>query len=179
MADLLTSRSWLMQSVFAALCMTIIFFHLLPLYTLPGQWPAPDILICLAFAWGLRRPDYVPVLLLAGVMLLSDLMFHRPPGLLAVLVVLGHEYMQRRTAALREASFVGEWLAVALTITAITVLNRMVLFATGVDQAALGPILIQMLMTIAAYPVVVLVSQALLGVRKPAPSDGDGQGGYG
>ena len=178
MAELLTSRVWLMQAVFATLAMVIIFFHLLPLSTLPARWPAPDLLICLVFAWGLRRPDYVPILLLAIVMLLADLLFHRPPGLLAMLVVLGSEYLHRRAGALREASFVGEWLAVAIAVAAITVFNRLILSIMGVDQAALGPILIQMLMTIAAYPIVVLVSQTLLGVRKPAPSDSEGQGGF-
>lgn len=177
MAELLTSRNWLMQGLFLALSTLIVFFHLLPLSTLPARWPSPDLLICLAFAWGLRRPDYVPVPLLAGVMLMADLLFHRPPGVLALLVVLGNEYLHRRTGALRDASFAGEWLAVAIVVAAITVLNRLILSLTGVDQAALGPILIQMLMTIAAYPLVVLLSQILLGVRKPAPSEADIQGG--
>ncbi|UWQ90671.1 rod shape-determining protein MreD [Aliisedimentitalea scapharcae] len=177
MAELMTSRNWLMQSVFLTLCMLVIFFHLLPLTTLPARWPAPDLLICLVFAWGMRRPDYVPVLLVAGVMLMADLLFHRPPGLLAMLVVLGSEYLRRQTAGLRDASFVGEWLSVALAIAAITVLNRLILTLMGVDQAALGPILIQMLMSIAAYPGVVLFSHFLLGVRKLSPSETDAQGG--
>ena len=74
MAELLTSRNWLMQGMFLVLCLLIVFFHLLPLTTLPARWPTPDLIICLAFAWGMRRPDYVPVLLLAGVMLVADLL---------------------------------------------------------------------------------------------------------
>ena len=131
----------------------------------------------LVWAWALRRPDYVPVLLLAGVMLVADLLFHRPPGLLAMLVVIGNEYLRKRAAGLRDASFAGEWLAVAMIITAITILNRLVLMVMGVDQAALGPILIQMLMSIAAYPAVVLVSQTVLGIRRLAPSEADAQNG--
>ncbi len=177
MAETLTSRNWLMQCMFLAICLVVIFLHLLPLTTLPARWPTPDLLICLAFAWGMRRPDYVPVLLLAAVMFIADLLFHRPPGLLAMLVVLGNEYLRHRAAGLRDASFVGEWLAVAMIICAITILNRLILMVMGVDQPTLGPILIQMLMSIAAYPVVVLFSQVLMGVRRLSPSETDALSG--
>ena len=176
MAEFLTSRNWVMQALFLALCLAVIFFHLLPLSTLPSRWAPPDLLICLALAWGLRRPDYVPILSLAGIMLLADLMYHRPPGVMAALVVLASEYLRNRAGALREASFVGEWLAVGIAISGITVVNRMILALVGVEQAALGLVLIQMLMSIAAYPAVVLVSQSVFGVRKLAPSQAEAQG---
>ena len=41
----------------------------------------PDLLIAFAFAWSLRRPEYVPSLLLALLFLLADLLLQRPPGL--------------------------------------------------------------------------------------------------
>ena len=175
MAELLTSRNWLMQLAFALLCLAIIFFHLLPLSTLPSRWPAPDLLICFIFAWSLRRPDYVPVLLLAGILLLADLLFQRPPGLMATLVLIGNEYLNKRTGALREASFAGEWFAVALVVTSVTVLNRVLLSLTGVEQTALGTVLLQMLLTIFTYPLAVAVSQSVMGIYKPAPSDTDSQ----
>jgi rod shape-determining protein MreD len=70
-------------------------------------------------------------------------------------------------------SFMGEWVTAAATITVITIANRLILGATGVQQAALGLILIQMIMTVFAYPLVALISQNLLGVRRLAPSDLD------
>jgi rod shape-determining protein MreD len=109
-------------------------------------------------------------------MLLGDLLFHRPPGLLALLVVIGNEYMRRQSGHSRDMSFMGEWVTAAATITVITIANRLVLGATGVQQAALGLILIQMIMTVFAYPLVALVSQNLLGVRRLAPSDLDAMG---
>lgn len=171
MAELALSRRLLMRLAFFALALVIMFFHLLPLNTQPKPWAPPDLLLALAFAWALRRPDYVPPLSIAAVMLMADLMFQRPPGLMAMLVVLGCEYLRTRTASLREASFAGEWLAVCLTLAAITVANRLILAVFGVVQAQLVLSLVQVLLTMAVYPLVVLVSQSLMGVRKPAPGD--------
>ena len=177
MASLSPSRLWLMRAAFLGLAFLIMFFHLIPLDTVPRRWAPPDLLIAFSFAWCLRRPDFAPALSIAGVMLMADLLFQRPPGLMALLVVLGSEYLKTRAGGLREASFVGEWLAVCLTLLAITVLNRLVLGLLAVEQAQLSLSLIQMVMTMVAYPPVVLVTQSLMGVRKPAPSDADALGG--
>lgn len=171
------SRLWLMRAAFLGLALLIMFFHLIPLDTLPRHWTPPDFLVAFAFAWGLRRPDYAPALSIAAVMLLADLLFQRPPGLMALLVVLGSEYLKNRAGGLREASFAGEWLAVCLTLLSITVVNRLVLGLLAVEQAQLSLSLIQMVMTMLAYPLVVLVTQSLMGVRKLAPSDTDAIGG--
>lgn len=171
------SRIWMMRASFAMLAFVIIFFHLIPLDTVPRRWAPPDLIIAFAFAWVMRRPDYLPPLLLAGVMLMADLMFQRPPGLLAVLVVMGAEYLRTRTIGLSEASFVGEWLAVAIVMIGITVIYRIVLSVMAVDQASLGLSLIQMVLTIVIYPLVVLISQAVMKVRKIAPGDSDALGG--
>lgn len=161
-------RLWLMRAAFLALALAIILFHLIPLDTQPRRWAPPDLLIAFAMAWSLRRPDYVPALSIAAVMLTADLLFQRPPGLLAVLVVLGSEYLKNRNAGLREAGFLAEWAAVGSVFVAITLLNRLILGLLAVQQAQLSLSLIQLLLTIAAYPAVVLVSHSAMGVRRPA-----------
>jgi len=176
MAELSTSRLWLMRAGFVGLALLILFFHLLPLDTVPRRWAPPDMLIAFTFAWILRRPDYVPVLILALVMLVADLMLQRPPGLQAMLMVLGCEYLKNQTAGLRQASFLGEWTAVGIVLVGITVLNRLVLVILAVDPAPLGLNLIQVGLTFLVYPVVVVVSQSVMGVRKLAPGDADAMG---
>lgn len=165
-----------MRVAFLGLTLLNIFFRLLPMDTVPRAWAPPDLMIALACAWSVRRPDFVPTLLLAGCMLLADLLFHRPPGLLAMLVVLGCEYLKTRSLPHREGSFASEWLTVALVLTGITVLNRLILFVLAVDQAPLGLILIQMLLTIAVYPVIVVISQSILGVRRLTQADAEAMG---
>lgn len=167
------SHLWLMRGWFLLLATLIMFFHLLPLNTAPRAWAGPDLLIAFVFAWGLRRPDFVPILSIAAIMLMADLMFQRPPGLLALLVLMGAENLRLRFAGLREASFAGEWIAVCIVLIAITVANRMVLAILAVQQAPLGLTLMQMLMTIAVYPLVVLLTQSVFGVRMLTPSDVD------
>ncbi|MFT5615516.1 MAG: rod shape-determining protein MreD [Granulosicoccus sp.] len=171
--DRSTSHTWIMRGCFLALALLIMFFHLLPLDTIPRRWAPPDLLIAFVFAWALRRPDFVPILSIAAVMLMADLMFQRPPGLLALLVLMGTEYLRLRFAGLRDASFAGEWIAVCIVLVAIVVANRLVLAVLAVQQAALGLSLMQMLMTIAVYPLVVLITQSVFGVRTLAPSDTD------
>jgi rod shape-determining protein MreD len=171
MADRSFSRLWVMRAAYLVLALVIMFFHLLPLDTVPRRWAPPDLLIGFTFAWALRRPEYVPAISIAAVMLVADLMFLRPPGLLALLVLLGSESLKGRAAGLRGAGFLTEWATVSAALLAITVLNRLVLGILMVPQAPFGPSLIQFLATIASYPLVVLVTQMLMGVRKPARRD--------
>ncbi|HBS50182.1 MAG TPA: rod shape-determining protein MreD [Rhodobacteraceae bacterium] len=177
MDSLSRSRIWTMRAVYAGLALVVIFFHLLPLDTLPRRWAPPDLIVAITFAWALRRPDFVPPLLVALVMLTADLMFHRPPGLWAFLVVAGVEYLKGRFEGLRDASFLGEWAAVFIVLVTITLLNRTVLGLTGVPQAPLALTLTQMLLTGAIYPLAVGVSQSLMGVRKLTPGESDAMGG--
>ena len=166
MASTSPGHIWLMRIAFPALALLFVFFHLLPLDTLPRRWAAPDLLIATALAWSLRRPDYVPTLSLAFVFLVADLMFQRPPGLLALLVLLGCEYLKPRAQTYRDTGFANEWFSVIIVLTAITTLNRLILALVGVQQAPFGLTLIQLVMTLSAYPLVVFVSQFILGVRR-------------
>lgn len=169
-------RSWWMRLVFVAVALLIIFFHLLPLQTQPRSWAPPDLLIAFAMAWSLRRPDYVPALLIAIVMLLADMMFQRPPGLKAMLVVLGCEFLKSRAQPRRDNTFAGEWLSVALVLAAIFTLNRLILALLAVPHAPFGLSLLQVAMTMITYPLVVFVSQSVLGVRKLSPSEAEALG---
>ena len=167
---------WWKRGLYLLLALAILFWNLLPLSTLPPSWAGPDLLIALTFAWALRRPEFVPVLLIAFVAFLADLLLQRPPGLMAFLVVLGAEQLKTRAIGLRDASFAGEWAAAGLVVIAVFLLNRVTLALFVVDQAPLGLMLIQMIATILIYPVVVLISHLFLGVRKLAPGDDDAIG---
>ncbi len=169
--DRSASHLWAKRSLYVLLAFLVLFLHLLPLDTRPDRWPFPDVLIALTFAWVLRRPEFVPVLSIAAVMLMADLLLQRPPGLMAALVVLGAAYLQSAAPSMRDAGFVAEWTTVAAVITAIFVLNGLILGILSVQQAAMGPIAIQVVVTIAIYPVIVLLSQVAFGVRRVSVAD--------
>ncbi|WP_333684178.1 rod shape-determining protein MreD [Pontibaca methylaminivorans] len=162
-------RLWFMRLVYLGLALFLICLHLLPLTTLPPRFTPPDLLLGLTLAWALRRPEQVPVLAIAAVMLLADLMFLRPPGLFAALVVIGSEWLKRRIPILRESGFASEWGAVALAVLGMLLANRLALGLLVVQQAPLRPHLVQAGLTIATYPLVVLFVQGILGVRRAAP----------
>jgi rod shape-determining protein MreD len=138
---------------------------------------APDFLIAFAFAWSVRRPDYVPAALLCAVFLLTDLLLQRPPGLWALLALLACENLKSRGRALRDSSFGPEWLAVTIWLLAILLVNRIVLFLVLVPRPDLKLSLIEFGLTVLAYPVVVLFTHIFMGVRKATPGDFDSKGG--
>ncbi len=176
MNDLSPTRLWLMRAAFPLLCIAILFFHLLPLQTTPRHWAGPDLILGFAFVWCLRRPEYVPAVSLALVFLLTDLLLQRPPGLWALLALLGCENLRSRGRSLRDASFAAEWVAVAVIATAIMLGYRLLLALALVNTPGIGLNLSELGLTILVYPLLVLLSHSLMGVRKSAPGDLDALG---
>lgn len=176
MNDLSQTRLWLMRGGFLLLTLVILFFHLLPLETTPRRWAGPDLLLCFALAWSMRRPEYVPAPALAAAFLLADLLLQRPPGLWALLALIGCENLKSRARSLRDANFLVEWLTVGLIVIAIGFANRLILGLVLVDLPRLTLTLTEMGMTVLCYPLVVAVTHFLMGVRKAAAGELDALG---
>jgi rod shape-determining protein MreD len=173
MAEAIVPRRWRYRTLYVVLGLLVIFTHLLPLAAPPGRWPGPDVLLLLTYAWVLRRPEAVPVTLVTAMVLLTDILFMRPLGLWTACVILGLEFLRARVIVARDLPFLGEWLMVGATILAITILNALVLSLFVVLQPALGQVLMQTIATVLAYPVVVLFSSKVFGIRKLAPGSVD------
>lgn len=176
MSELSATKLWLMRGAFILLTVTLIFFHLLPLETTPRQWSGPDLLLCFAFAWSLRRPEYVPALSLALAFLVSDLLLQRPPGLLALLALIACENLKSRGRSLRDANFLGEWLTVGILTILVLLANRLILGLVLVDLPSLSLFLSELGMTIIFYPLVVAITHYAMGIHKAAPGDLDALG---
>ena len=167
---------WLHRILFLGVAAGLIFWKLLPMQETAGRLPGPDILLCMIFAWTVRRPDYLPVLMIAGIVLLEDMLLMRPPGLWTALVLLGSEVIRSRVVLTRELSFGVEWLLVALLMLAIFVIYRLVFVLALVPQPVLGFALVQTFWSIMAYPVVVALSRYGLNLHKPATGELDEYG---
>jgi len=168
MAETSPPRLWLRHAAFLLLAFALIFVQLLPLNTTPRVLPFPDLLLLFTCLWAVRRPDYLSVLSVAGVFLLADLLFHRPPGLMAALAVVATEALRARAPGLRASSFGMEWLTVALAILAVTLAGRFALAIVMMPQAPLGLTLLQMVLTILSYPLAVALAWGLFGITRPA-----------
>ncbi|MGH1464297.1 MAG: rod shape-determining protein MreD [Cognatishimia sp.] len=177
MADNAETRLWIMRLTFAAICLTIMYWQLLPLETVPRRWTGPDLLMTLCCVWVLRRPIYVPVLLIAATLLLADFLFQRPPGLMAAVVVLVTENLRRRSQTMLDIPFSVEWLTAAGAMVAIVLGNRILSAIFFLDQTSLGLSLIQLIMSVLAYPIVAFFCYVFLGLRKTTPRERDGMAG--
>lgn len=173
MADPVTSRRLGYRVIWVLLIAAVMLAMLLPIHPGPGRFPAPDFLLLITFAWVLRRPDYVPVLLIGLVFLLADFLFMRPPGLWAALVVLATEFLRAREPGWRDLPFLLEWAIVAGVLAVMTLAYSLALAVFFVDQPGLGRTLLHLAITTAAYPVVVLLTARTLGLRKAAPGEVD------
>ncbi|KEP70206.1 rod shape-determining protein MreD [Thioclava sp. BHET1] len=176
MIDPLTRRRLSYRTLYVCIALVLIFIRLMPINHVPGGLPGPDLTLALTLAWVLRRPEYVPALLIVAVFLLEDMLFWRPIGLWAVIVLGATEFTRAREQALRDLPFALEWALVAVLLVAMMLVKRLVLLVVLVEQPALGLELFQMLMTLAAYPVVVLVSRVAFGLRRAAPGEVDAFG---
>lgn len=161
------------QLLYVLAALALILGALLPLS--PGRisWPGPDWLSALTFAWVLRRPDQVPVLILAAVMLAADILLLRPPGLGAALAVVATEAARRQQHRWRAQGFLVEWLRVAILMGLTVLAERVIrtLFLVPPTLAPLPPLgqdVLRLIATIAAYPLVV-AALGVLGLRHAAP----------
>ncbi len=162
--------------LFVGLAAGLLFLRLLPVDSGTEGWPGPDLLLCLICAWTMRRPDFLPVGLVAAVVVMEDLMLMRPPGLWAALVVLAAEFIRSRVALTRELTFAVEWLLVAGIMVSLFLTYRTVFVLVFVPQAGFGFALVQLIWSILCYPLVVAVSRLALDLRKPAMGEVDAYG---
>ena len=176
MVDPLRTALWLYRGLFVVLALVLLFLKLLPLGALAGTLPGPDLLLCLIFAWVLRRPDYLPVLLIAGIVLLEDFLLMRPPGLWAGLVIVGTEFIRSRVGLTRELSFPAEWALVGAVMFGLLLAYRLAFVVSFMPQPALGFALLQTVWSVLCYPLVVAASRFAFDLRKPAMGEVDAYG---
>ncbi|MFD1883651.1 rod shape-determining protein MreD [Paracoccus pacificus] len=163
------------QILFVLLFLICLFFRLIPLA--PGRisWPGPDIFLCLTMAWVLRRPQQVPVLLIAATFLVADIILLQPIGLWAAIVVVATEYLRGREPRWRDLPFMLEWPRIALILAVMLLARRFALAVSLTPQGSLGESLLQYLATVGAYPVVVLAAHWLIGLRRITPAEAEMQ----
>ena len=171
MAERADSKTWVQRGVFVVLAFVLIVIDLVPLDMRPSLWASPDFLLTATLVWVARKPRCVPVLIIATLMLMTDFLFMRPPGLWAALVVVLTEVIRRQNRDFRNMPLLVEWGTIAVGILAITVVNRVVLALVMAPQAPLALSLIEMVATILVYPVVLLIAHFAFGVSRTSPGE--------
>ena len=176
MAESQAARRWLGRSVFVIISLVLLFAQMLPLQTAPRPWAPPDVLLAMTLAWVIRRPDLVPVVLIAGLYFFADLMLQRPPGLSTAMIIIVTEILRRRVDDIRSSAFALEWVSVTAAIVALALANRAVLAFLMLPQAPVMLTFSQTVATVIAYPAIVFLSYLAFGVSRPAMGELDDMG---
>ncbi|MBL6426948.1 MULTISPECIES: rod shape-determining protein MreD [Maritimibacter] len=163
MIDPYLARRLLYMLLFLGISALILFTRMLPLHNGAQNFPPPDLILCFAFAWTVRRPDYLPVLLVAAILLVGDMLSLAPPGIAPLLAILGLEALRSRRGLLAEQGFALEWVSVGAILTLMMLAERLILGVFFVPQVGFGMSVLNLLVTVVAYPVAVLISS--LGFR--------------
>jgi rod shape-determining protein MreD len=176
MIDPVAARLWAYRGLFVLIVLALLFLRILPIGDPDGGLPGPDLLLCLVFAWVIRRPDHLPALLIAAVVLVEDLILMRPPGLWAAAMVLATEFLRARSALTRELVFIVEWLMVTGLMLAMMLGTRLVLGLAFVDQPGFAFAFAQIGASALVYPFVVGALHLVLDIRKPSTGEVDAFG---
>lgn len=176
MVDPVTLQTWAHRALFAGLIGVLAVARLMPLDAGRVGLPGPDLMLALTFAWVLRRPSYVPPWLIVALFLPLDLLFQRPPGLGALVVLLGAEFLRGREGFSRGVPFPFEWAMVTFVLLAMAGVTQIVLGLFLVPRPPLGLELLRALFTGAVYPLAVLASHYVFGVRRVSPGEVDALG---
>ena len=128
-------------------------------------------MVALTFAWVLRRPAFVPMGLIVVLFLIVGLICNQPPGVMALIVLLASEFLRRRQALSRELPFLGEWMMVTILLALMVLGEQLLLALTLVDRPPLLQAGLRAMLTSLSYPLVVLASSAVFGVRKATPDE--------
>lgn len=167
---------WTMRAVFALLACVILLIHLLPLETQTRNWVSPDFLFALTLAWGLRRPDFVPPLLVAAVFLMADLLLQRPPGLFAAVGLIAVEVARRRHEDIRETVFVFEVITAVALIVAVYMAYLAIWSVAAPYPVSYGLIFQQIVLTSLSYPVAAGMSHLVFRIRLVTRGEVDERG---
>lgn len=167
---------WLYRIGFVAIALALLFLKMLPLGSVAGDWPGPDLMLCLMLAWVTQRPDHLPTGLIAVAVLAEDMILMRPPGLWTAIVVLATEFLRARSALTRELGFAAEWLLIAGLMVAMLLGYRLAFTIAFMTQPGFGFAFAQTVGSILMYPVIVWFLRVVLHLRKPAAGEVDSMG---
>jgi rod shape-determining protein MreD len=160
--------------VAGAITLTLAAWAALGVELAPGlPHPAPDLVLCVAALWSVRRPSATPLALVFAIGLAQDLVSGAPAGLGAMALLLACVTLQARAPALRRRGFMVEWAVVALIVAAALLGQRLLLGLTLAPAPALGELAARFAATAAAYPLVALLLRWALRIG-PAPAAVEG-----
>jgi rod shape-determining protein MreD len=165
MSEQTRRRRLIGTAVYIGMGLALLFFQLMPINPGAPGLPGPDLMLCITCAWVLRRPDQLPVVIIVALSLIGDFLLGRPFGLWSFFILVATELLRPRAQRWSDQAFVFEWLRIAVLIGLMLIGYRLLMALFLLPVPALGPVMLQWLATVAAYPLVVLMLH-LIGIRR-------------
>lgn len=160
---------------FALLCLGLaalsVLFHLMPMQLSADSAVLPDVLLALLVAWSFRRPQDLPLVPVALVLLFADLALDRPTGLWALISLLILEVLGDQREPLRDRPFPAEWGAFAVALALGLIAQSLILRLAIVDRPEGNHGLHLFVRTVAVYPLVAGLLHYVFRVRAPRPAE--------
>lgn len=164
--------------LFIVLGFVSIGLAILPMGLTADSTPFPDLMFCVIAAWVIRRPETAPLLAIAAIGLVGDVMMMRPLGLWTLLLVLGSEGLRISERAFRDIPFVLEWIYVSGFLIIMIILQNVILLVSFADVYDFGMLAWHVMRTIAIYPIVAAVLYWIFRIRAPKPNERPNRLGY-
>jgi rod shape-determining protein MreD len=152
--------------LFCVAMAVLLFLRLLPLSAGAVHLPGPDLALCLALAWVLRRPDQLAAPVIALAFVVQDVILFNPLGLWPAIVMAGTEAARLGEASWRDQPFMIEWLRIAMLTGMMMLGYRIIQVLFMMPVPVLGQVILHFIATVAAYPLVVLAARILFGLRR-------------
>ncbi len=171
MVDSLTLEIWLYRLLACGLVGIWALLTLLPLGGADSPLPWPDLLLCLMVAWVVRRPELMPFPLVVALGLVTDLLFFKVPGAWTLMLLLVTEALRKTTDRDGDSGPAFEAVAVLIAFTVAFLGHRAILALFAVAQPPLGATVLELVLTLLAYPLVVLATVYIFRIRRPDPAE--------
>jgi len=136
-----------------------------PLGLAPTAQPSPDLLFGIIAYWAARRPDATPILLVATLGLLRDLLTDVPVGAGALTLTLASEFLRAQSGRLARTIYPFEWLIIAGVAAAMLLAQWAMVLVTLAQPPYLSYLAMQWIYTVSLIPVIALILRWLFGIR--------------
>lgn len=162
---------WVQRLLYCVLALMAILFPLLPLSMDGSQVVLPDLFFAISAAWVVRRPESAPFLLVALLALLADFLQSRPPGLWALVTLLGVEFLRGQREVMLDRFYFNEWITQGIVFAVMLLLNGLILTLALVPTPETGETWPLLFTTIAILPAIALVLHYVFVIRPPKPAE--------
>ncbi|WP_424927522.1 hypothetical protein [Amaricoccus tamworthensis] len=163
-------RPWFRMVVFLIFAIVAIYTPMIPVAP-GGTQITPDAFYCLAMAWIIRDPDAAPFWVIVALALVADVLMFRPPGLMALGMLIVTDMVRHRRAAVRGLGFFSEWLVVSVLYCVMLAGTQAVLKMVFVDVPEIGLSMELAFRTVLLYPVI--AAAVALGLRMSKSEKGE------